>query len=185
MQSHIVFSPLFHNTIRCFGVLALISASLAFSVEALAQPALNDSEAPSLEVHTDQASPWPRFGLSVDLLRPWLGDYRLTLHAMPSRFIGARIEGGFRNEAEIAFVGKVGADFRPMGRSFDGVLLTVGAEYRQGTSKREQEFIVLAEGGYSIMWKGLYVSAAVGVGANVLGQGGIRVTGHLSAGWVF
>lgn len=175
--------------VRHFAVLiAVFSAAFFVASNAAAQDTAQgaqDPDGPSLEVRTDQVAPWPRFGLSVDLVRPWLGDYRITLHAMPTRFLGARVEAGFRHEAELALVVKTAMDLRPMGRSFDGVLVSVGAEYRQATSERTHELLLVVEAGYSLVWRGLYVSAALGAGHDVMGQRGFRPTGHLSAGWVF
>lgn len=117
-------------------------------------------ESPSLALSTDQSAPWQRFALTMDIIAPIWGEYTLSLHAMPSRFLGVRVSGGFRGGEVRTFVGGAHVDVRPLGRSFDGLLLTLGVTYEEGV---EQTFGGGAEVGYAFTWRSLLFEASAGV----------------------
>ena len=118
------------------------------------------TEEPSLALSTDQSAPWQRFALTMDILAPVWGEYTLSLHAMPSRFAGVRVSGGFRGGEARSFVGGASVDVRPFGRSFDGLLFTLGMTYEEGA---ERIFGGGAEVGYAFTWRSLLFEASAGV----------------------
>ncbi|MFT5359262.1 MAG: hypothetical protein ACI9KE_006505 [Polyangiales bacterium] len=131
---------------------------LTFSPVALAQE--TEEESPSLALSTDQSAPWQRFALTMDIIAPIWGEYTLSLHAMPSRFAGARVSGGFRSGETRTLIGSAWVDVRPFGRSFDGLLLTLGVTYEEGA---ERLFGGGAELGYAFTWRSLLFEASAGV----------------------
>ena len=137
-----------------FFVLAILSmASVGFAQEGA-------QHGPSLALSTDQSAPWQRFALTMDIVGPIWGEYSLSLHAMPSRFVGVRMSGGFRTgEDARTFIGGASLDVRPFGRSFDGLLLTLGMTYEEGA---ERIFGGDAEVGYAFTWRSLLFEAAAG-----------------------
>lgn len=79
---------------------------------------------------------------------------------MPSRFAGVRVSGGFRTGENRTFIGSAALDVRPLGRSFDGLLLTLGMTYEEGA---ERVFGGSAEVGYAFTWRSLLFEASAGV----------------------
>ncbi|MFK7998460.1 MAG: hypothetical protein AB8H86_02645 [Polyangiales bacterium] len=135
-------------------------ALCALSVTQIAYAQSVQDEAPSLALSTDQSAPWQRFALTLDIIAPIWGEYTLSLHAMPSRYLGARVSGGFRSGESRTFLGAAHLDIRPLGRSFDGLLLTLGATYEEGA---ERIFGGGAEVGYAFTWRSLLFEASTGV----------------------
>lgn len=131
--------------------------TLAFTPIAHAQ---GEEEPPTLALSTDQSAPWQRFALTMNIIAPIWGEYTLSLHAMPSRFAGVRVSGGFRSGDVRTFVGATHLDIRPLGRSFDGLLLTLGATYERGVDRL---FGGEAEVGYAFTWRSLLFEASAGV----------------------
>lgn len=97
----------------------------------------------------------------MNIVAPIWGEYTLSLHAMPSRFVGVRASGGFRaGEDTRTFIADASLDLRPFGRSFDGLLVTLGVTYEEGARRL---FGAEAELGYAFTWRSLLFEAAAGV----------------------
>ncbi len=142
---------------------------------------LDPASAPSQALETDQAAPWLRWGLSIDGLAPIWNEYVVTGHAMPSRYAGFRLSGGYRRGENASFLLRGALDIRPMGHSFDGLLLSVGAGWEGG-----RRVVGIAEAGYSVSWRGLFVSLAAGI--HIDRQNGdwrAEPRARLSVGWTF